>query len=181
MATVISHDDFLRLKHNNTKKVTVYEKTQTEIDVMTGEIIKKKQNIIEKTSKEPDFIKLYYETMLAFNQIHGVPIEFVLSLSKFIEWTNDGKPMIVTINKRAKDILQVDCSVKLAQINRYISKSVENGLLFKTEYRSVYEVNPFMMAKGRWESIQNLQCKFDFIDGKWVREIHESDLDDPDL
>ena len=30
-----------------------------------------------------------------------------------------------------------------------------------------------MIAKGKWESIQNLQCKFNFVNGKWIREIEE--------
>lgn len=169
----MSRDQFIMLKRENTKKIAVYEKIQREIDVTTGEVLSEKKEVVNKTSKEPDFIKIYYETMLAFNQIHGIPIAFVLSLSKFIEWTNEGKPMHVTINKRIKEILQDDCGVKLAQINRYITASVKSGLLFRTEYRGVYELNPFMIAKGKWESIQELQCKFNYIHGKWVREIQE--------
>lgn len=169
----MSRDEFVNLKNTNVKKVTVFEKVKTEVDTATGEILSETKEVINKTSKEPDYIKIYYETMLAFNQIHGIPISFVLSLSKFIEWTNDGKPMYITINKRVKEILQEDCGVKLAQVNRYISTSVDSGLLFRTSYRGVYEVNPFMIAKGKWESIQDLQCKFNFVDGKWIREIGE--------
>ena len=173
MAEQMTRDKFLTLKKEQTKKVTVYEKVKTAVDPLTGEILSEKKEIINKTAKEPDFIKIYYETMLAFNQIHGIPIAFVLSLSKFIEWTNEGKPMFVTINKRVKDILQEDCNVRLAQINRYISLSVDSGLLFRTDYRGVYEVNPFMIAKGKWERIQDLQCKFNFVNGQWIREIQE--------
>lgn len=164
--------EFNKLK-NNIKNVIVYESVKEEINPFTGELLSKKTEKINKVSSEPEFIKLYYETMLAFNKIHNVPISFVISLSKFIEWSNEGKPMCVTINKRVKDILQKDCDVKLAQISRYISISVENGLLFKTKYRSVYEVNPFMIAKGKWDSIRNLQCKFNFKNGRWIREIEE--------
>lgn len=173
MAEQMTRDKFLTLKKEQKKKVAVYEKVKTEINPLTGEILSEKKEIINKTAKEPDFIKIYYETMLAFNKIHGIPIAFVLSLSKFIEWTNEGKPMFVTINKRVKDILQEDCNVKSAQINRYISLSVDSGLLFRTDYRGVYEVNPFMIAKGKWESIQDLQCKFNFVNGQWIREIQE--------
>ena len=74
-----------------------------------------------------------------------------------------------------KEILQEECNVKSAQIERYIANSVKYGLLFRTKYRGVYEINPFMIAKGRWESIRKLRCKFDFIDGKWSREIEESE------
>jgi hypothetical protein len=171
MAT-LSRDKFLESKAR-TKNVTVYSNEKTVIDEQTGEILSSSKETVKKVSKEPDFIKLYYETMLAFNRIHDIPISFVLSLSKFLEWSNEGKPMCVTLNKRVKDIMQVDCEVKIAQISRYIATSVENGLLFRTAYRSVYEVNPFMIAKGKWDSIQELQCKFNFVNGKWIREIEE--------
>lgn len=174
---MMSRDDFLKIKNLNTKKITVFEKVKTEVDSETGEILSQSQEVINKTSKEPDFIKIYYETMLAFNQIHGIPISFVLSLSQFIEWTNEGKPMFITINKRIKQIMESDCGVKIAQIERYIKASVDNGLLFRTEFRGVYEVNPFMIAKGKWESIQDLQCKFNFVNGKWIREVEEKPIE----
>ena len=69
---VMSRDEFLNLKNKNAKKVTVFEKVKTEVDTATGEIISETKEVVNKTSKEPDFIKIYYETMLAFNQIHGI-------------------------------------------------------------------------------------------------------------
>ena len=156
------------------KNVAFYEQEQIVIDETTGEILQATKKTIKKTSAEPDFIKVYYETMLSFNQIHDVPVSFVLSLSKFLEWSKDGKPLYTTLNKRVKTIMSEDCKVTLSQIDRYIKKSVENGLLFRTEYRGVYEVNPFMIAKGRWESIKQLRTSFNFIDGKWKRIIEET-------
>lgn len=169
--------EFAKLK-NSIKNITIYESTKEEINPFTGELLSKTTEKINKVSTEPEFIKLYYETMMAFNKIHNVPISFLVSLSKFIEWSNEGKSMCITLNKRVKDILQKDCGVKLAQISRYIAISVENGLLFKTKYRGVYEVNPFMIAKGKWDSIRNLRCKFNFKNGKWVREIEEISEDE---
>ena len=169
----MSRDKFLELKKKNTERHDIYVETTTEVNTETGEILSKQKTTVGRAIKEPNYIKVYYESMLAFNQINNLPVSFILSLSKFLEWSNEGKPMVVTLNKRVKDILQVDCNVKLAQINRYIAISVKSGLLFRTEYRGVYEVNPFMIARGKWDSIQRLQCKFDFVDGIWVREIEE--------
>lgn len=153
------------------KNKAFYTKEETVIDVTTGEIINYTQKTIAKTSSEPDFIKIYYETMMAFNQIHDIPTSFVLSLSKFLEWTNEGKPQVVTLNKRVKGIMSKDCKISLPQIDRYIKKSVDSGLLFRTEFRGVYEVNPFMIAKGKWESIKQLRANYDFKSGKWIRTI----------
>ena len=153
------------------KNTAFYVHEETLIDQTTGEILSSTQKTIAKVSAEPDFIKVYYDTMLAYNQIFDVPTSFVLSLSKFLEWTNDGKPQYVTINKRIKEIMCEDCEVSLPQIDRYIKKSVDTGLFFRTEYRGVYEVNPFMIAKGKWDSIRALRTNFEFIGGKWQRTI----------
>lgn len=157
------------LLQEKSKNVAFYTHEEIITDQMTGEILSSIQRTVAKVSTEPDYIKVYYATMLAFKQINNVPVSFLLSLSKHIEWTNDGKPMYITLNRRIKTEISNDCTLKSAQIDRYIRKSVENGLLFKTEYRGVYEVNPFMIAKGRWDSIKKLQTNFDYVNGKWER------------
>ncbi len=157
------------LKREKNKAFYTHEKKI--IDEATGEILLATKETIVKAAPEPDFIKVYYETMMSFNQIHNIPVQFVLSLSRFIEWSNDGEPMMVTLSKWQKDELQKDCKVALAQINRYIKTSVDNGLLFKTHYRAVYEVNPFMIAKGKWDSIKQLQTQYDFVNGKWIKIV----------
>lgn len=161
------------------KNTAVYTHEEVIMDSVTGEIVSETRKTVTKTSVEPDFIKVYYETMMAFNQIHDIPTSFVLSLSKFLEWTNDGKPQYATLNRRIKEIMRVDCNVSLPQIDRYIRKAVENGLLFRTPYRSVYEVNPFMIARGKWDSIKKLRSNYDFIEGKWERitEFSQEEVD----
>lgn len=161
------------------KNKAFYIHEQTVIDSTTGQILKTVEKTISKTTAEPDFIKVYYETMMAFNQIYDIPVSFVLSLSKFIGWSNDGKPLMVTLNKMNKEIMCTDCEVSKAQLDRYIKKSVENGLLFRIPgYRGVYEVNPFMIAKGKWDSIRKLRSKFDFTNGKWERTMEVSTTDE---
>lgn len=163
------------------KNKAFYTYTENVVDQLTGEVLASTQKTIAKTSAEPDFIKVYYETMMSFHQIHDVPVSFILSLSKFLEWTNEGRPSTVTLNKRVKNIMCEDCKVSLPQIDRYIKKSVDNGLLFRTEYRGVFEVNPFMIAKGKWESIKELRTQFDFVGGRWERVVVKSEASSSSL
>lgn len=151
------------------KNTTFYTQEIVRIDCMTGEILSAEEKTVTKTAGEPDYIKIYYETMMAFNQIHDIPISFVVAASSFIEWTNEGKPIYITLNKRIKQEMSESCGVDVRQIERYIKKAVETGLFFRTVYRGVYEVNPFMIAKGRWESVKKLRASFDFVNGKWER------------
>ena len=53
---------------------------------------------------------------------------------------------------------------------RYLSRCRENGLLMpKKGYRGIYEVNPFFIAKGKWDHIKELRASFNFVSGKWER------------
>ena len=63
-------------------------------------------------------------------------------------------------------------------VARHISAAVKIGLLFKTKNRGIFEVNPCMIARGRWENIKGLQAKFDFVEGKWARTILENTSED---
>ena len=158
-------------KMNREKNVAFFQREEILIDETTGQVLAATTKTISKVSAEPAFIKVYYETMLAFHKIHDIPVSFLLSLSKFIEWSNDSSPLVTTLNKRNKSIISTDCNVTLSQIDRYIKKAVDSGLLFRTEFRGVYEVNPFMIAKGKWDSIRKLQTNFEFNNGRWKRKI----------
>ena len=63
---VMSRDGFINLKNNNMKKVTVFEKVKTEVDTATGEVLSETKEVVNKTSKEPDFIKIYYERRFSY-------------------------------------------------------------------------------------------------------------------
>ena len=54
-------------------------------------------------------------------------------------------------------------------VAKYIRRSVDKGILFSTQDRGTYEVNPWLIAKGKWSSIQELQANFRFVEGKWER------------
>ena len=170
----MTKDDFL--KNQRIKTIDcIREKTVRETVDSNGEIVSAQieTKSFRKESKEPNYVKGYYETMLAFNEIQGVPVSFLLCISSMLPWASDDpdEPLQITLNKPARKRIEKECGVKSAQVSRYIKQSVEGGLLLKTEYRGVYDVNPFMMARGKWDKIQELQCKFDFKGGKWTRTV----------
>lgn len=57
--------------------------------------------------------------------------------------------------------------ISISMINKYIRKMVEYGVLFKTEERGTYDVNPWLIARGEWKNISQLRTEFDFVNGKW--------------
>lgn len=61
---------------------------------------------------------------------------------------------------------------------KYIRRCVAKGVIFTTRDRGVYEVNPWLIAKGKWAHIKELQANFSFVDGKWTRTIAQETDDE---
>lgn len=161
-----------------TRRQVVYQTTNTLIDKATGEIIQEQEEKKVRTSSEPEFIKIYYKAMLAVNGIEGLPLDFVLALSSVIAYCNDPDKPIYFYNNKANRRIIADCCLKKNgepisdnMVARYIKCAKDLSLLFETDDRGIYEVNPCMIARGQWKHISKLQASFDFTGKKWERTM----------
>lgn len=162
------------------KRQVIYENNEMIVDSATGEIKQMKTQQKVKTTSEPDFIKVYYKSMLAVQGIEKLSLDFVLALSSVITYSNNPDSPVYFYNNPTNRRLIAECCLKKDgqpisdnMVSRHITAAVKVGLLFKTETRGSFIVNPCMIARGKWENIKGLQAKFDFISGKWVRTITE--------
>lgn len=156
---------------------TIYSQMNTVVDMLTGEVKEMQESKIVRDASEPDFIKLYYKTFLSFNDITDIPLDFVLQLCEYITYANSSdQQMTITVNKMMKENMIKKLNYKtVSSIDKILHKCVAKGLLFKTQYRGVYVVNAFFIAKGSWSIIKKLQGQFDFINGKWSFECTTTD------
>lgn len=169
------------LKLTRQSNTAFYDHTYEVIDKTTGEILQHQKKTITKTSGEPDYIKLYYKTMLAFNDVHDIPLDFILALSEQMHWTNDGSPLLFFNNRAVQEVICKACGgIGASMYAKYIKRCKEQGIIFPTKYRGTYEVNPFLIAKGKWDSISLLRADFDFVNGKWTRYVHETAPEAPE-
>lgn len=160
---ISSEQDFLRDKNR-----VVYETSTDVIDVTSGEILRKEQERITKSSSEPDYIKVYYKAMMAVNDVDEIPLSFLLALSAQIGFTNGDKVLFYN-NKTTRRAISDYCQVGDNMTAKYIRRCVDKGVLFTTQDRGTYEVNPWLIARGKWEHIKELQASFKFVSGKWER------------
>jgi hypothetical protein len=109
--------------------------------------------------------------MMGVTNISEIPLDFLLALSSQISFTNDKKPMYFYSNGVTRRGISQYCNIKISMIKEYLRRCVEKGVLFKTDTKGIYEVNPWLIAKGKWESIKELQTNFCFVKGKWERII----------
>lgn len=163
----LTEQDFLRDKTS-----TIFESENTVTDAATGEILHHERNTTKRVAAEPDFIKVYYKAMLAVQDIDDLPLSFLLALSCHINYANDEKILFFN-NKTTRRSIAEACDVKDNMVAKYVQRSVKCGVLFKTEDRGTYEVNPWLIAKGKWDKIRELQASFSFVAGKWQRVVTE--------
>ena len=167
----VTEESFLR-----EKATTIYESTTTTVDTQTGEILNRETSTKKRTSTEPDYIKLYYRTMMAVQDIDEIPLSFLLALSSQIGYSNGGGSEVYFYNnKTTRRIISDFCRIGDNMTQKYIRRSVAKGILFPSEDRGTYTVNPWLIAKGRWEHIRELQAQFSFIDGRWTRRMVEDE------
>jgi len=161
----VTEQDFLRSKTR-----TIYECERTIIDDTTGEMLMTEKESSKKTSTEPDYIKVYYKAMMAVQGVEDIPLKFLLALSCEIGFSN-GEKVIFYNNKMTRASIAQYCDVSDNMASKYIRQAVKRGVLFPTEYKGAYEVNPWLIAKGKWQHIKELQAQFEFVQGKWRRRI----------
>ena len=156
------------------KTTKLMERTHTAVDYSTGEVISREIQTFTKTSAQPDFIKLYYKVVLAFNGISNIPIDFIMEISKYITFANEGDPMIFKNDKYTQNKIIESHGIKESMYQKYIKRCKDTGLLIPIKgYLGVYEVNPFFIARGKWDEIKKLQANFDFTEGTWVRRMEK--------
>lgn len=130
--------------------------------------------------KKIDMIKNYYATMLGYYSVSEIPVQFFLSLSKFIQREKILKEEVlsVTMTRKVKEVLEKDCKVKSAQLSRYIAKAVELNAMIKMGYRGVYKLHNFMIPESEWKNIKSIKCDFSFSTRKCyvkITKIKESE------
>lgn len=173
--TIETEQDLLR---DRTR--VVYESERTVMDEASGEILRREREVNRRSSTEPDYIKVYYRAMMAVQGLDDIPLKFLLALSAQIGFSNNSEQVIFYNNKLTRTSIATYCDVTDGMVSKYIRQAVNRGLLFPLKgYRGAYEVNPWLIAKGKWEHIKELQASFEFVNGRWCRKI-VSDNDDTD-
>lgn len=162
----MTEGDFLRDKER-----VVYYVEDRIVDQATGQILASESHKSSVVSREPDFIKIYYKAMMTTLGVDNeLPLKFLLALSNEIGFSNDEQVRFYN-NKMTREQISAYCDVTDGMVSKYLRKSVQLGILFPTQYRGVYDVNPWLIAKGKWEHIRSLQAEFEFVQGKWRRCI----------
>lgn len=144
------------------KKVTL-EQVTTQINE-NGEVIQ--ETIIQTNvciNSEPNFIKLYLNTILATNDLNMVLTPLLLEILNICTYANNTDGQIFHFTKYEKEKIAKKLNTTENYLKQQILKLQKAGIV-KNIARGVYAVNPFYFGKGEWKDIKNAQINFDFVD-----------------
>lgn len=162
-----------RVLNHSEKRTINYEK----VDSTTGEVLEMKA----KVNAEPHYIKLYYETFLAFHEIKDVPADFLAQLGPHMQYITkdtekeDSMQCLIHLGDVITKDIARKLGVSLVTVKRYINKAKEAGILIPYEEdgkrkKGYYYTNPYIIAKGEWDGIKKLRANIDFIGQEWSLE-----------
>lgn len=149
------------------ERKAIFEKINQITDISTGEVIREESDVVLPRESEPDFIKLYLDCVCTFNGLNKALSPILISLCNYMTWADDShKGQIIFMNSYTKEQVANKLGVSVKRINQALTDIVKSDIFRKIEgKRGVYEVNPYIIARGKWNDIKKLRADFDFTNG----------------
>lgn len=158
--------------NGGTKRI-LSETNTIEYHADTGKMVR---NIKEHTGyvgREPDYIKIYTDCMLVFNNMDVALSPFIVAFGRHMTYANTDNPdfrcTVRTDEMVRKDVAEY-CGVSDARVKQVIRELVEAEVFIPINIngkrkRGIYFVNPWVVGKGEWKDIKQLRGQFEFVTG----------------
>ncbi|MDD5503101.1 MAG: replication/maintenance protein RepL [Candidatus Thermoplasmatota archaeon] len=136
--------------------MSTFERVETVIDVLTGEIVSERKNVIafNPMPPEPAYVKLYIEDLGKLLDLQSGHRDILLHVAATVAY--DGLVSMTTLRKR-RIAAALKCSIR--SIDNAITEFVKREILLRLG-RAEYELNPHLFAKGSWKEIRERRLQF---------------------
>jgi hypothetical protein len=150
------------------KKTTFEQQT---IDISTGEVIKTYSESI--VQKEPDYVKLYLESITKLNDVQGWTDPILHELLRLMNYGNE-----IVLNAAVKKRMALGLKISTRTIDNALSMLVKKNIIFRVD-TGLYKGNPFLFGKGEWRDIRELRMTvvFDKEGQNISTEVIKGDLE----
>lgn len=144
------------------------------MDTESGEIVREIREHTGYVGKEPDYIKIYTDCMLVFNNMDVALSPFIVAFCRHMTYANAGNPnfrcTVRTDELVRKDVAEC-CGVSDARVKQAIKALVDAEVFIPMQIngkkkRGIYFVNPWVVGKGEWKDIKQLRGQFEFKSGQ---------------
>ena len=135
----------------------------TTVDTQTGEVLKRETTV--QFSKEPGFVKLYFDCLGVYIKNDGLSAslnDMLLEVLHRASYAQDGQ--IVHLGAYDKEQICKATHKSMRRLEQAITTWVKNRVLIRVA-RGIYQVNPFIFGRGDWRDIANLRATFNFSEG----------------
>ena len=134
-----------------------------EVDRETGEVLKTQHTYT--IPKEPDYVKLYLDTLGTFTNNEGLDKSLNdLLLETLKRMTYATEEQVVIMNSYIKKAIAEECGKSVKRLEQALTIWVKEKIMIRVG-RGVYKVNPYIFGKGDWREIYNIRATFDFANG----------------
>lgn len=156
------------------RKALAKQITKTELDIETGEIRTiTEEKILGFTDTEPDYIKIYVGTQLCLNDIDPTLAPYIVAFGPYMTYANDERyTHMVSTNQVCRAGVARTLGVSDIRVKQIIKKLTDVSIfipIYDTNgkrYKGVYFVNPYIIAKGKWQDIKFLRQQIDWKVGE---------------
>lgn len=144
------------------------EKLTTNSD---GEVISQITDTIHKFEDEPNYVKLYLDTVLYISDLpkgyNSILLAFLNHMS-YASVKNKENGQLIYVNSAMKKGIAEDLGVTIDRINHAITDFVKGKVFYRVD-RGTYQVNPYLFGKGDWKDIKEIRMNITFnAQGKTV-------------
>jgi len=158
---------------NGGRKRVTKEYVHTEMDSSTGEITRVTTESNSYAGSEPDYIKIYTDCQLVFNNLDTALSPYIVAFGKFMTYANFDNPNFrctIQTTKVIREAVAEMLGVSDRQVQRAVKEMVDSEVFIpivknKQKLRGVYFVNPWVVSKGDWKDIKQLRGQFEFVNG----------------
>ena len=133
----------------------------TTVDTQTGEVLKRETTV--QFSKEPGFVKLYFDCLGVYIKNDGLSASLNDMLRSPSPCKLCTRRQIVHLGAYDKEQICKATHKSMRRLEQAITTWVKNRVLIRVA-RGIYQVNPFIFG-GDWRDIANLRATFNFSEG----------------
>ena len=152
-------------------KIKILQETKT-IDE-NGQVINTSTSSVMVLGKEPNYVKVYLDTVLTFKDVSKSLNPILFEFLKYMSYANikdNTGGQIIFVNKIMKEVVANSTNVTIKRVEQAITQFVKAGI-FKRVGMGTYQVNPNIFGKGDWKDIKKIRATFDFNTGEIKADI----------
>lgn len=150
------------------KERITYKQESKTIDLSTGEVLVEDTITHTMQEREPNYIKLYLDTLLTFKDLSRSLNPILLEFLNHMSYANDEQ--LIFVNAYMKKNIGEKLNLTVKRIDQALSDFVKSNI-FKRVARGTYQVNPHLFGRGEWKDIKKIRAEFDFNTGEVIATI----------